>query len=320
MAQGELRWEIMNRVVEGQEPPSITLSSEGALNDARLQVKRNDGAALDLHFGRIRAGGSARVQLKTPLGRWTYTGELTITDAKGHSTTRPVSFDVIVAEPLQIEAPYERMRLQDGRLEVRLSRDAERCEVNALIEDRPLIQGSVALKGARAGTWLPITWRPHSAADVVLKLTLRCEDVDGFSNGLELSPWQIEIPHEDVRFATGRWEVAPSEYGKMDQAVAQITTTLRRYSKVLALRLFISGHTDTVGEATSNRRLSEKRARSIARLFRQRGVQIPIAWYGAGEDEQAVATPDETPEPRNRRTRYILAAYPPEEKAWVSLK
>jgi outer membrane protein OmpA-like peptidoglycan-associated protein len=155
---------------------------------------------------------------------------------------------------------------------------------------------------------------------VVLKVTLRCRDVDGFSNGLELSPWQIEIPHEDVRFATGRWNVEPSEVGKVDQAVTQIATTLRRYSSVLELRLFISGHTDTVGEAAFNRRLSEKRARSIARLFRQRGVSIPIAWYGAGEDEQRVVTPDATPEPRNRRTRYLLAVHPPAGRRWLALE
>lgn len=320
MAQGDLRWEIINRAVAGQEPPSITLSSQGALTGARLRVKRSDGVALDLRFGRIPAGGSGRVVLKTPLGRWTYTGELVIIDAAGASTTQPVSFDIIVAEPLQIEAPYARMHLKEGRMEVQLSREAEGCEVTTLVEDRPPIETNVVFKRAPAGTWLPVTWRPHSAADVVLKITLRCQDVDGFSNGLELSPWQIEIPHQDVRFATGRWEVEPSEYGKMDQALTQIATTLRRYSSVLALRLFISGHTDTVGEAAFNRRLSEKRARSIAGIFRQRGVQIPIAYYGAGEAEQRVVTPDETPEPRNRRTRYLLAAHPPGERRWITLE
>ncbi|HEV7555274.1 MAG TPA: OmpA family protein, partial [Kofleriaceae bacterium] len=72
------------------------------------------------------------------------------------------------------------------------------------------------------------------------------------------------------------------------------------------MQLYVAGHTDTVGSSASNRKLSLARARAIATYFRGKGLVMPIAFAGFGEDVLAVKTPDETDEHANRRVDYVL--------------
>jgi outer membrane protein OmpA-like peptidoglycan-associated protein len=73
------------------------------------------------------------------------------------------------------------------------------------------------------------------------------------------------------------------------------------------IKLYVAGHTDTVGNNASNRTLSLNRARSIGQYFRKRGVRVPVLYEGFGEEALAVATKDEQEEPKNRRAEYIIA-------------
>ena len=50
-----------------------------------------------------------------------------------------------------------------------------------------------------------------------------------------------------------------------------------------------------------------RRAQSLARWFRQKGVRIPIAYEGFGETVVRVQTPENTDEVRNRRADSIIA-------------
>jgi outer membrane protein OmpA-like peptidoglycan-associated protein len=84
-----------------------------------------------------------------------------------------------------------------------------------------------------------------------------------------------------------------------------------RYGRFASLRLYILGHTDTVGATEANRELSLQRARSIAAYFRKRGVRLPIFYEGFGEQAPRVVTPDETAEAANRRAEYIIAVEDP---------
>ena len=77
------------------------------------------------------------------------------------------------------------------------------------------------------------------------------------------------------------------------------------------ITLFIAGHTDTVGSASANLKLSQERARSIAGWFRKRGVRLPISYEGFGETSLAVKTADNVDEARNRRADYVLSDGPP---------
>jgi outer membrane protein OmpA-like peptidoglycan-associated protein len=77
------------------------------------------------------------------------------------------------------------------------------------------------------------------------------------------------------------------------------------------VKLFVAGYTDTVSDRDHNQRLSDARAKSIASWFRRKGLRIPIFYQGFGEDVLAKPTPDEKPEPANRRALYLLASQRP---------
>ncbi|MEY2633213.1 MAG: hypothetical protein RIR00_1867 [Pseudomonadota bacterium] len=66
--------------------------------------------------------------------------------------------------------------------------------------------------------------------------------------------------------------------------------------------LSIIGHTDTVGSEDDNKAKGLKNARRVAELLEDGGLRaIAIAIVSHGESNLKVPTPDETPEPANRR-------------------
>jgi len=159
--------------------------------------------------------------------------------------------------------------------------------------------------------WSPITLSWDEPEGDLLRMDLKVTDVAGFWVGLAITPFSIEIPHEDVKFATGSAAIAASEEPKLQGTMGQIQEALAKHGTLLQLKLFVAGYTDTVGGRQSNLELSLHRARSIAGWFRKHGLKIPIYYTGFGEDGLAVKTPDDTDEPRNRRALYLLSSQKP---------
>lgn len=113
------------------------------------------------------------------------------------------------------------------------------------------------------------------------------------------APPSIDIT---VTFATGSAAIG----AKAAQDLANLGIALAAPDLVL-YRFRIEGHTDTVGSTPMNQRLSEQRAAAVAAwLIRRHGVPpdrlLPV---GLGEAAPLVPTPDNTPEPRNRRVRVV---------------
>jgi len=74
-----------------------------------------------------------------------------------------------------------------------------------------------------------------------------------------------------------------------------------------AVEVQVTGHTDRVGTDASNDRLSLDRAQAVKEMLVQRGLKATfIRAVGRGEREPLVPTPDEQPEPRNRRVEVIV--------------
>lgn len=129
--------------------------------------------------------------------------------------------------------------------------------------------------------------------------------------GFTYSPWFLNIPHDDVRFDTNSHDIPVEEEHKLRSTLAQLRDVIEKYGSVVPVKLYIAGCTDTVGTKESNRALSQRRARSIARWLRANGYDRPIYYYGFGEDLLAVPTGDGVDEPANRRALYMVGANPP---------
>jgi peptidoglycan-associated lipoprotein len=69
----------------------------------------------------------------------------------------------------------------------------------------------------------------------------------------------------------------------------------------------IIGHSDTVGKADANEKLALQRAQAIAEQIQAAGLKVgALSVESHGERNQLVKTPDETPEPKNRRVEISI--------------
>ena len=149
-------------------------------------------------------------------------------------------------------------------------------------------------------------------------MELRVYDASDSWSDFELLPFAVDIPHEDVVFETARAEIRSAEEPKLETAYDAILEAIREHGADLKARLYIMGHTDTVGSPADNQLLSQRRAAAIARWFTARGgIALPILAQGFGEARPLIKTADNTDEPRNRRAQYVLAAQAPVATDWT---
>ncbi len=91
------------------------------------------------------------------------------------------------------------------------------------------------------------------------------------------------------------------------ESQALIPTILNKVLARESADVSVVGHSDTVGKADANTKLAYQRASSIARLLRERGMQAAtLSIESHGESNLLISTPDETPEPRNRRVEVSI--------------
>jgi outer membrane protein OmpA-like peptidoglycan-associated protein len=87
-----------------------------------------------------------------------------------------------------------------------------------------------------------------------------------------------------------------------DQSQALIPEILAAVKKHAVQDVVVVGHTDTMGTQQANYGLGLKRAMMVRNLLVQAGLDgSTIEVTSVGELDLLVTTPDETPEPRNRR-------------------
>jgi outer membrane protein OmpA-like peptidoglycan-associated protein len=199
--------------------------------------------------------------------------------------------------------------LDEHRMEVRMSRPPGKILLTVTSEEGQVIADlDQDFTGKPAGAPLTVKW-DQSSSQPIGSISLRMYDREGHYIDQEYSAWYVPIPHDDVNFRTDSADIDASEVAKLEAALAKVQEVLSKDKarEHKNLTLYIAGHTDTVGAAGYNLKLSQARAQSLARWFLQHGVRIPIAFEGFGESALRVATPDETDEPRNRRADYIIA-------------
>jgi outer membrane protein OmpA-like peptidoglycan-associated protein len=304
-----VRVSLQPRAAVGKGLPALRVHIEEPIAGFEVVLERGDG-----HKVQVKGGGQPGVTrtlpLEQPEGRFHYEGELVVRFADAEEARMPLSFDAELLGPLRLTVVPEDVDVAGRTLRFSLSRPAARAEVTVLMDTgKKAFEGEVPFDGAPAGRPLEVTW--PAAEGKVPRISLKAFDTSDFYTGVDLFPWRVDIPHEEVNFASGRAEVPAAERRKLDASHALISDAVKRYGRFAELRLYILGHTDTVGDTASNRALSLERARGIAAYLRKKGLELPIFYEGFGEQSPAVPTPDETDEASNRRAEYILAVEPP---------
>jgi outer membrane protein OmpA-like peptidoglycan-associated protein len=226
--------------------------------------------------------------------------------------------------PLKVVVDRSKVDLKARRLEVKMSRTAEMVRIKVFDEmGAELADEEHDFSGMRAGSPLVVTWKPKSK-DPVARIEVFGHDAHGYWSGVAIVPWSLEIPHQELHFDTDKADIKPAEEPKLEESYERITEAIAKHKELGAIKLFIAGHTDTVGAPGYNLDLSRRRARSIGTWFKKRGLKIQVLYEGFGESVLAVKTEDEVDEPKNRRADYILAIEAPTLKsgaaaAWKKL-
>lgn len=304
--------EVNAKVLSGtREKPNLAIHATENAKDIVIKLKREDGKTYTLRTGAMAAGSVKKVPIDVPPGReWKFTGTAERTWG-GTVETLGVNFVAEVILPVKIEVDKSKVDLANHTLVLTSSRRVAKIDVEVTGDmGQDLGKTTVPFDGAAPGTPLTLKWNQGDGN--AMKIVLRVWDPDNFYEGLELFPWHIYIPHEEVNFATGSFKIEPKEEPKLQVSKGDIDDAIGKYGKYADIKLFIAGHTDTVGPTDSNRTLSINRARAIAEWFRRRGLRIPVMFEGFGEEALKVQTADETDELGNRRVEYIVGIEPPE--------
>ena len=108
----------------------------------------------------------------------------------------------------------------------------------------------------------------------------------------------------DVLFATGSAELRHGGDGNLDRLVDFLSHHPER-------RVLIEGHTDSVGNAQSNQRLSERRAAAVRSNLVRRGISPDrLSASGAGQDRPVATNDTASGRQQNRRVEVIIENAP----------
>ncbi|MCB9675967.1 MAG: OmpA family protein [Alphaproteobacteria bacterium] len=303
-AQDLVKYETRNAVTHGKEVASVTF---------RVTVDGDFGFEVDCGVRKwaqptqgLAAGSEVKLELTgLPKGEHDCAGNIEVDSPHGSGT---LTFRVPVAsmDPLDWKATMDDVDLKARTVQPWASRPLKQAtaEITSVDGDQlGTIDADLADPQRPLFHW--------QSTDEVLKVAIVATDVHGFKSSLDLSPWTYEIPHDDVAFATNEAVVTGAEEKKLEKTWSDIQAVLKKFGDYVEINLYVAGYTDTVGSTSSNQGLSERRAQSIARWFKDRGFPGRVYSQGFGESVLAVATPDNTDNEANRRALYLLAASKP---------
>jgi outer membrane protein OmpA-like peptidoglycan-associated protein len=128
-----------------------------------------------------------------------------------------------------------------------------------------------------------------------------------------VDPRKLEADFADAIRALPRLPVSLMLYYRIGgveltaESAARIEEILREIESRQVPEVSIIGHTDTVGKAENNEALGLRRARRVAATIKAAGLNVnDLAITSHGEHDLLVKTPDNVPEPRNRRVEVTV--------------
>jgi outer membrane protein OmpA-like peptidoglycan-associated protein len=191
---------------------------------------------------------------------------------------------------------------------------AKSAEIQVFSPDGELLySGFESYSQPAPGTRLQVGWPDLGDKGVNFRIELKFTDAEDNWVGFQVIRFYLEIPHQEIAFATAKWDISKKEEPKLVEPLAQLQAAISKYAELMHVSLYVAGYTDTVGSAADNQLLSEKRAQAIASYFVAHGLKgVPILVRGFGEGAQAAKTADNVPEARNRRAQYIISTFEPE--------
>jgi outer membrane protein OmpA-like peptidoglycan-associated protein len=315
-AANDISLSVSAKVALGNKP-TITLNIHKDLDSAVLELKSTAGAQVKRQLGKKAAGGAHIVELEQrQAGVVKWTGSLSVVFSDGSTGAMPLAFSTEVMSKFRFKITEDTDLIKQNIIEVVSEHDTAKIDIEVYGERGELLASQgFEQQNVKAGTPMRVEWLPKKQG-LVLRIHVVVHDTAGAFQTSDAFPYTISIPHEEVEFEFGKADIRPSEEPKLQKAVAEIERAVELYGEAVKvegvqIRLFVHGHTDTVGSPGTNQALSERRAAAIARWFKNHGVKVSVHARGFGESALKVQTPDETEEQKNRRVDYDVAVNPP---------
>lgn len=119
---------------------------------------------------------------------------------------------------------------------------------------------------------------------------------DAFANGLRTSG---HITVEGILFDSGKAELKPES----QRAIGEITKLLKTDA---TLKVFVVGHTDNVGGADANMKLSADRAQAVVQALQKGGIDASrLRSFGNGPYSPVASNDGESGRAKNRRVELV---------------
>lgn len=310
------RWQYGHStvVLKGEQASMQIVPVEGA-KQVQIRLSNDHNKRVQVFKVKALKAGQKHVVRWSPLsGTVNWTAEITGTFAEGEDVVT-ARFETHVLPPLRVDIERKDIYLADGKAVLTANQPLGRATATVIdAEGETVVDEALDLsdQGGPEGGRFTLEWTPPAETVEIKVVRLVVHDPHDAQNyTITLSPFFVELPHEDVVFESGSAEIRPQEAPKLHKALDVLNGYVKKWGSALEARLYIGGYTDTVGGAADNRALSEARAKAIAKWFRDHGVKLPIYSQGFGESGLAVPTEDNVDEARNRRAVYVLGASAP---------
>lgn len=294
------------------EKPTLIVSFDEALHRAMITVTTEDGFKKQFAVQPVVAGRDLKYTWTPPkAGEVMYEVSVEMVGKDNSHETQDDLFFVTSASPITASIDPNSVDLDTRTFSIKTNHPPARVEMQVLSDTMETLgEAVVDTPDAKPGVPTKVTW-PEDKKGNVLRVLVTAHDEYGYYAEVEIIPWSLTIPHEDVIFPTGSHEILADEAPKVDRAWDQIVSAYKKYGELVQITLYVAGYTDTVGDAGSNQGLSERRAKSLATFFKGKNPPFAIYYQGFGESVLAKPTADGVDEAANRRALYILTAGPP---------
>ncbi len=319
LAQDPLRYEVMQHH-SADQPAQLRIIANESLQDVEVAITNCAPQVVRQQFGSMKKGEVKTISWNQNPGKYncgvSISGKLNMGGAVSVRNTH--EFVCGASTPLSLNVDLNEIKElvpTTNHVVLHASRAFNRASITVTAEDGTVIDTVDKAVGAMKDYTL--SWKASAKKPVLLEIKVTDETTGSWASNTIMS---FLIPHTDVVFDTNKYNIRPDQEQYLHEPLEIILDKVRKFDRV-AVNLYITGHTDTVGPDNKNVKLSLNRARSIASWFTQHGLSIPTYYRGAGERGLAVDTPDNTPEERNRRAVYILSNIAPVDGlgSWTKL-
>lgn len=213
--------------VMGKQFPAVEVRILEPIAGFQLTLKRNDGKAIDVKGGG-KPGVTRVVELDQPEGAFHYAGELSVNLPNGDSLNMPLEFDTNMSGPLRLDLNKDKdVDLDKRTIHFRLNHPAGKAKLTVILDSgKPLVDSEIPFNNEPAGTDLSVDW-PETSEEL-LKVSLTAYDPNGMYSGIELFPYTVYVPHDEIVFDTGKADIREDQRPKVDKPLAELRKRIDR--------------------------------------------------------------------------------------------